>query len=250
MALPIVFGALTGGNQPLSDFDTQFAAVAALGAIPCAASGQNVISITPLANTPTVSSYVDLQPSFVFVAAQTSNGSVTANVAGLGARNVYKWNGQQLCGAGDIVAGSTYRLTPLQALNSGAGGFVCDAIGVSNNSNDIEFIIDGGGSTITTGQKGHIRIPWASTLGAWEVMADQSGSISIDILRANNAVPVTSMVGAGNKPGLVTSQFSGAFTVPSGWTSITFSGGDFIAYNVVSAVTVTRVLVVLSVSKS
>src|ERR1700719_3216795 len=163
ISLPVIFATLSGGNQPLALLDTQFAAVAALGSIPCAAAGQNTIALTPFSGTPTVSSYSDLAPSFVFAAAQTSNGSVTINANLVGARNAYKWNGSVLCGSGDIIAGNVYRATPLQALNGGSGGFVVDAIGVGNNLADAEFFIDGGGVAITTGVKGWLRIPWAAT---------------------------------------------------------------------------------------
>jgi hypothetical protein len=247
MALPVTFATLSGGNQPLALLDTQFSAVAALGSIPCAAAGQNVISLTPFTNTPTVVSYTDLAPSFVFAAAQTSNGSVQINASLLGARNAYKWNGSVQCGSGDIVAGNVYRATPLQALNGGSGGFVVDAIGVGNSVTDIEFVIDGGGVAITTGIKGFIRVPWAATVGFWFVMADQSGSIAVDILRANNAVPSVSMIGGGNKPTLSAAQFAGA--APSGWTSTTLAQNDWIAFSVTSVLTVTRVTVDLTLAK-
>lgn len=247
MPLPVTFGTLTGSNQPLTLFDTQFSAVAALGSIPCACAGQNTLSLTPFSNTPTISSYPDLAPSFVFAAAQTSNGAVTANVNLAGGRNVYKWNGSQQCGSGDIIAGNVYRLTPLLALNGGAGGFVCDAIGVGNSSVDVELIIDGGGSPVTTGNKGWLHVPFSATIFAWRILADQSGSIVVDILRANNGFPVTSMVGAGNKPTLTSQQIAEA--APSGWTSVAVAPDDWIAFNVTSAATVTRVTVVLSMSK-
>jgi hypothetical protein len=249
VALPVNFATLPGGNQPLSLFDTQFAAVASLGSIPCAAAGQNSIALSPLANTPTISSYPDLAPSFVFAAAQTSNGSVTINVNLVGARNAYKWNGTQLCGAGDIIAGNVYRATPLQALNAGAGGFVVDSIGVNNNVTEVGLVIDGGGVAITTGAKGSIAVPFPATVTSWSVIADQSGSIAIDILRANNAVPVTSMIGGGNKPTLTAAQFAG-LVIPSGWTSTAIVGNDWLTFSVASVATVTRVTVVLQLAKS
>ncbi|GAI77252.1 unnamed protein product, partial [marine sediment metagenome] len=45
----------------------------------------------------------------------------------------------------------------------------------------ITFIIDGGGSAITTGEKGHLRIPFACTINRVTMLADQSGSIVVDI---------------------------------------------------------------------
>jgi hypothetical protein len=242
MSLPVVFATLAAGNQPLSLLDTNFNAVAALGAVPCAASGQNAIALTPFSNSPTIASYPDLQPSFVFVAAQTSNAAVTANVSLVGARNVYKWGGAVQCGAGDIVTGQVYRLTPLLALNAGAGGFVCDAIGVGNNLTVLDFIIDGGGSAITTGVKGTIGpLPWGATIQSWTLDADQNGSITIDIFRANNAHPTVSIVGGGGtKPTLSSAQFNG-LQAPSGWTSTVLVPNDLLAFSVSTVATVTRV---------
>jgi len=248
LALPVIFGAITAATDPLSLLDTNYNAVAALGSIPCTATGQNAITLVPGPNTPTISSYPDLAPSFVFAAAQTSNGAVTIS-AGAGFRNAYKWNGAVQCGSGDIVAGAVYRATPLQALNAGAGGFVVDAIGFNNNIADVEFIIDGGGVAITTGAKGQVRLPWPATVLAWYVMADQVGSIAVDVLRANNAVPSVSMIGGGNKPTLTAAQFSGR-VVPAAWTSTILAAEDWLAFSVSSVATVTRVTVDLQLAKS
>ncbi|GAI94589.1 unnamed protein product [marine sediment metagenome] len=49
------------------------------------------------------------------------------------------------------------------------------------NVADLTFIIDGGGSAITTGQKGHLEIPFACTITGWTILADQSGSIVVDV---------------------------------------------------------------------
>jgi hypothetical protein len=247
MTLPVTFATLAGGNEPLALLDTQFAAVAALGAIPCSASGASTIALTPFANTPTIISYPDLQPSFVFVAALTSTGAVTAN-AGAGSRNVYKWNGLVQCGAGDLIAGNTYRLTPLLALNGGLGGFVCDAIGVNNNVAELPFIITGGGVAVTTGAKGFIPVPWAATITGWSIIADQSGSITIDILRNNNAIPVASIVGGGTKPTLAAAQFAGN-TVPVGWTSTALVAQDYLGFTVSTVATVTQVTLTLFLAK-
>lgn len=247
MALPVNFATLAGGNEPLLLFDTQFAAVGALGVIPCAAAGQNAVALTPNANTPTVSSYTDLAPSFSFAAAQTSNGSITINVSGLGARNAYKWNGSVAMGSGDLIAGNVYKATFLTALNAGSGGFVVDTFGVNSTISEIELVIDGGGSAITVSNKGWLYIPWNATITAWRVLADQVGSIVIDILRASSAFPTVSIVGAGNKPTLTAAQFNQ--TAPAGWTSTALLRDDWIAFNVTSAATVTKVTVALEVQR-
>jgi len=45
----------------------------------------------------------------------------------------------------------------------------------------IGITIDGGGSAITTGQKGYIEVPFACTISRATTLADQSGSIVIDV---------------------------------------------------------------------
>jgi hypothetical protein len=245
MALPITFATLPGGPQPLQDFDTQFAAVAALGSIPCVAAGVNTLALTPFINTPTVSAYTDLAPSFIFVAPATSTGDVTINVNGLGVKNALKANGFLFVGAGDLIAGAVYRA----AYYSGLPGFVVDAMsGPSLNNATIEFIIDGGGSPITTGVKGYLKIGYPASISAWEVMGDQSGSIAIDILRLNGGVPVTSMIGGGTKPNLSAQQFA-VGVPPVGWTSTLLAESDWLGFNVTSASTVTRVTLALDLGK-
>ena len=110
-------------------------------------------------------------------------------------------------------------------------------------------IIDGGGVAITTGAKGSLRVPWNSVVTGWSVIADQSGSIAVDILRANDAVPTVSMIGAGNKPSLSAAQFAGD-VAPSGWTSTTIVGDDWLTFSVASAATVTRITVDLHLAKT
>ncbi|GAI34200.1 unnamed protein product, partial [marine sediment metagenome] len=58
-----------------------------------------------------------------------------------------------------------------------------DASAHHSNLADITFVIDGGGSAITTGEKGHLEIPFACTIQAWTLVADQAGAIKIDVWR-------------------------------------------------------------------
>lgn len=109
---------------------------------------------------------------------------------------------------------------------------------------DVEFVIDGGGAAILTGVKGSLHIPVAATIANWRIMGDQSGSITIDILRANDAVPSVSMIGAGTKPNLTAQQFAEA--APSAWTSTSIVYNDWLTFNVTAAATVTRVTLCLT----
>jgi hypothetical protein len=169
MAWPTVFATLAQGNQNLSLFDGMFNAVGAVVFIPCTASGQNAVTLTQKANTPTVSAYTDLSPVFVWVQPQTSTGSVTLGLTGLGLLNAYRNNGQTLCGSGDLVAGSAYQAFALSSLNSGAGGFVVDAFStVASGGVLVTSTVYSGSQTITipaSATKGFVRM-WGATGGS------------------------------------------------------------------------------------
>jgi len=96
-------------------------------AIPCNASGTNIITLTMLDTSPLILQYNDFD-SFRFIAANTTTGLVTANVVtpqgALATLNVYKTNGSAQATTGDIVLDRFYELIYVDALNSGAGGFV------------------------------------------------------------------------------------------------------------------------------
>ena len=121
MAYPVIFTQLAAGVQPLSDFDTMFNVVGSMGTIFCTASGTNTVALALNTNMPALA-YSNYQ-AFGFVAFNTSTGSVTLNVAGLGALPAYAANGVTQLGSGAIAAGTYYVFAYNAALNSAAGGF-------------------------------------------------------------------------------------------------------------------------------
>ena len=114
----------------------------------------------------------------------------------------------------------------------------------------IAFIIDGGGSAITTGEKGHLEIPFACEIQQVTLLADQSGSIVIDIWKdtyANFPPTAVDSICADAKPTISAAQKSQDSTL-TGWTKI-INPGDILAFNVDSAATITKVTLTLKVKK-
>lgn len=114
----------------------------------------------------------------------------------------------------------------------------------------IQFVVDGGGTAITTGQKAHYEVPFDCTVVGWGIYADQSGSIVIDIWKdtyANFPPAIGDTITGSEKPTLSSSQKNQDLTLTT-WTT-TLSKGDILAFNVDSASTVQRVNVVLKVTK-
>lgn len=111
--------------------------------------------------------------------------------------------------------------------------------------------IDGAGSAISTGSKGFLRVPYDCTITAAQLLADQSGSIVIDVLKDTYAnFPPTDpadSICASALPTLSSSQKSEDTTL-TGWTT-SVSKGDVLGFVVDSATTVTRVSLSLIVTK-
>jgi hypothetical protein len=114
----------------------------------------------------------------------------------------------------------------------------------------IEMIIDGGGSAITTGFKGFIEIPYACVINTVRLLADQSGSIVIDIWKdtyANYPPVVGDSITASAKPTISSATKSESSTL-TGWTK-SVSAGDILGFNVDSVTTVQRVTISLTVTR-
>lgn len=122
------FATKTSPN-PMSTLDTQFANVAAWSIVGCTASGTNVITLTPILSGYTGPAYANFV-AYSFIAANSSSGAVTLKVGALAALNVYKADGTTQITSGDIVANQTYRVFYNGALNSSAGGWYLENIGI------------------------------------------------------------------------------------------------------------------------
>ncbi|MBA7687373.1 hypothetical protein ES703_95835 [subsurface metagenome] len=118
----------------------------------------------------------------------------------------------------------------------------------------ITFIIDGGGAEIALGEKGHLEIPFACAIEQVTLLADQEGSIVVDIWKDTYAnFPPTGAdpddsITAAAKPTITAAQKSQDSTL-TGWTK-TIAAGDILAFNVDSCETITRVVLSLKVKKS
>ncbi|MFA6065240.1 MAG: hypothetical protein WCW44_01255 [archaeon] len=110
--------------------------------------------------------------------------------------------------------------------------------------------IDGGSSAITTGVAGYVQIPYDCIIKSWTLLADQSGSIVLDVWKsayANSPPTVANTITASAKPTLSSVQKNTDSTL-TGWTT-SVSAGDVIGFNIDSAATVTKVTLSIKVEK-
>ena len=115
----------------------------------------------------------------------------------------------------------------------------------------VTFIIDGGGAEIALGEHGHLEIPFACTINRVTMLADQSGSIVVDIWKdtyGNFPPLVGDSITAAAKPTITTAQESQDATL-TGWTTA-ITAGDVLAFNVDSVTDIERVTISLKVTKT
>lgn len=111
-----------------------------------------------------------------------------------------------------------------------------------SNTRTLNFIIDGGGSVIATGIRGHVVLDGDYTVTGWTVIADQTGSIVVDVKRATfTNFPTTASIAGTELPTLTSAQKAEDLTLTT-WTT-TLSARDILEFNVTSVTTVTRVTV-------
>lgn len=127
----------------------------------------------------------------------------------------------------DGVSGGTAKITALNLFRQDIG---------------IPFVIHGGGSAITTGIKGDLEVPCNCDVMGWTLLADQSGSIVIDVWKSTFAAypPVVGGTITGSEKPTLASVNKNQDTSLTSWNVI-LNKGDILRFNVDSATTVTRV---------
>ena len=162
--------------------------------------------------------------------------------------------GTALCGNG-VTSAPSWQTVALAANNLSDltnAGTARTNLGLSNaNGANITLVIDGGGAVITTGVHGDFRVPCDCTLTGVTAMADQSGSIQIDVWKDTYAhfPPDDTDSITASAPIVISSSTKSEDTTLTGWTK-TFSQGDILRFNVDSVSTIKLVTLELRVTKS
>jgi len=117
-------------------------------------------------------------------------------------------------------------------------------------SSALTVIIDGAGVEITTGAKADVVVPFTATITAWAMLADQSGSIAVNVLRSVYAgfAPTVSMC-TGAEPAIVTATMAESHDL-SAWPSVSIVKGDVLRFYVDSCTDITRCSVALTLART
>jgi hypothetical protein len=209
------------------------------GVINWAVAGGSADALT-VTLSPAVTALVDGQLFFVRATASNATTTPTFSPNSLTAHTITKRGGAALV-AGDIpgnlaecvlrynLANTRYELLNPNSVSILDGTLTINAAAfwtaLAANV-DIGAAFDGGGSVLTA-KNIFVHVPCAMTINTWSIMADQSGSVTIDILRANAGIPSASIVGGGTKPNLSSAQDS-LDNAPASWTATTLAKDDWL----------------------
>ena len=140
----------------------------------------------------------------------------------------------------------------LLSLTGAAIVYVTAAAADITQTTAIGYAIDGGDAAIVTGLLGgSLRVPFSGTINSVTLLADQTGSIVVDIWKdsyASYPPTVADSICASAKPTLSSAEKSEDATL-TGWTTA-IAAGDVLRFNVDSATTVQNVTIILKVTKT
>jgi hypothetical protein len=126
------------------------------------------------------------------------------------------------------------------------GGVKFEDMNESAKTGLVAYAIDGGDLEIQVGVAGELYIPFPCEIQEVTLLADQVGSIVLDILKDSYAnYPSATSITASEKPTISSSDKSQDGTI-TGWTT-TINEGDYLRFNVESVTNITRCTVHLKI---
>ena len=155
-------------------------------------------------------------------------------------KEVELWNATKLRGFSDTGTTETFSIDS----NTGAAQFdsTVTTTRIVGDTTIWTYVIDGGGSTITTGIKPDVGAPYAAKVTRWDIFGDQTGSIVVDGWKdtyANYPPLVGDSFTTSEKP-TISASTKGQDTSLNGGSGWTFAQGDVIRHNVDSVTSLTR----------
>lgn len=184
--------------------------------------------------------------TLVSVKLNTANtGPATLNWCSQGDKKVFKMGDQELA-TGDTEAGMIGSFKYSSTADGGVGAWqmqsqLAQAPTTTPAKRTFGVVLVGSGSAPATGIHGDVTIPYACTITRVSLLADQTGSIVVDLWKDTyaNYPPTDADSITASAPPTLSSAVKGEDVTLTGWTTAV-AAGDIIRFNVDSAATLTR----------
>jgi hypothetical protein len=147
---------------------------------------------------------------------------------------------------GGTMTGPLYSPT-LSASTISGNTFYGDGSNLTGLTGSFGLTIDGAGSVITTGLKGYAVMPYNATIVGWSIVSNISGNCIVDVWK-NTTIPTSGNSITGTEKPTLTNQQININNALTTWTT-NISINDVIAFNVLSASSVSRINLIIKVIK-
>lgn len=106
------------------------------------------------------------------------------------------------------------------------------------------------GTALSTGVKGYLAVLHAGTIISVEMLADQSGSVVVDVWKDTyaNYPPVNADSITASAPPTISTAVKSLDTTLTGWTT-TVTAGDILGFNVDSVTSIQQVTLILTIRR-
>lgn len=172
-------------------------------------------------------------PSINLIASPSINGLTTSGLTTIKANFTVTGNTTLNTLTANTLSASTYL---------GNGGNLTGITGAFG------ITIDGSGNVIRCGQKGFIIIPYNCAILSWSIIGNASGNCAVDLWKSASVPTSANTITGTQKPILHCQQVNFSSSVSTWTTGLT--ANDIIAFNVISAETVTKVTVTIKTMKN
>lgn len=160
-------------------------------------------------------------------------------------------------GLGSLATASTisntdWSGTALAVANGGTGAnsIAAARVNLGLSKDAIVFEFDGNGSVLSTNAKKDRRLPYDVTIVGWDLLADQTGTIVIDLWldQYGNYPPDSADKITGSSPPTISLANKATASSVTGWTTA-MSEGNVLRANINSVSTITRATLILRVTR-
>jgi hypothetical protein len=127
--------------------------------------------------------------------------------------------------------------------NTGDDVWIVALVTTADLTRTINFLVDSGSLDLTPGVKGSVTIDVSGIIDSWKILADQSGTLGVDVLKStyDDFPNFVSIAATSNYPKVINTN-KGFDETLSGWDTA-IRAGDILRFEVINSLNIRRFLI-------